>query len=129
MTQTQTMTRVGWVLSGLFGLFMLGASVYPKLAGMPVAPDTMTALGWENSPILLIGLLELGCTLLYLWPGTSVLGAVLMMAIFGGAMATQIRAGSPLLSHTLFPIYLGLFMWGGLWLRSPQLRALFPLRS
>jgi hypothetical protein len=50
-----------------------------------------------------------------------------MMALLGGAMATQIRAGSPLFSHILFSVYLGLFMWGGLWLRSPKLRALFPI--
>jgi hypothetical protein len=127
MSQT-SMTRLGWILSGIFALFMLGASAFPKLAGLPVASETMTALGWPDSPILLIGSLELLCTLLYLFPATSILGAVLMMAILGGAMATQIRAGSPLFSHVLFGIYLGLFMWGGLWLRSPALRRLFPLQ-
>lgn len=121
-----TLARIGWVLSGLFGLFMLGASALPKLAGMPVAEETMGALGWTGAPLLLIGALELACTLLYLWPRTAILGAVLMMAILGGAMATQIRAGSPLFSHTLFSVYLGAVMWAGLWLRSPALRALFP---
>ena len=57
------------------------------------------------------------------------LGVVLLMGLFGGAMATQIRVGSPLFSHTLFSIYLALFMWGGLWLRSPELRALFPIST
>ena len=122
-----TMGRLGWVLSGLYALFMLGASVAPKLLGLPVAAQAMEALGWAGAPILLIGVLELACTLLYLIPATAVLGAVLSMAIFGGAMATQIRAGSPLASHTLFSLYLGVVMWGGLWLRSPALRALFPL--
>ena len=122
------MVWLGWVLSALFILFMLGASVYPKLAGLPIAPDTMTALGWTNSPILLIGVIELLCTLLYAIPLTSVLGAVLMMGVLGGAIATQLRAGSPLFSHTLFGLYRGLIMWGGLWLRDPALRALFPLR-
>jgi hypothetical protein len=51
------------------------------------------------------------------------------MGLLGGAMATQIRAGSPLFSHILFSVYLGLFMWGGLWLRDPRLRALFPLAT
>lgn len=127
MSQT-TMTRLGWVLSGLFGLFMLGASIAPKLLGLAVADDTMVALGWNDSPILLIGLIELACVALYLWPRTAVTGAVLMMAVLGGAMATQIRAGSPLASHTLFPVYLGLVMWGGIWLRCARLRAIFPLR-
>lgn len=125
MSQT-TLARIGWGLSGLFALFMLGASVAPKLLGMPVAQETMAALGWVDAPIRLIGVLELACTLLYLWRCTAVLGAVLMMAILGGAMVTQIRAGSPLASHTLFSLYLGVLMWAGLWLRSPALRALFP---
>ncbi len=75
----------------------------------------------------MIGIIELTCLVLYLIPRTSVLGAVLMMGLLGGAMATQIRAGSPLFSHILFSIYLGLFMWGGLWLRDPRVRALFPI--
>jgi hypothetical protein len=122
------MTRAGYGLSGLFVLFMLGASVAPKLLGMPVAAQTMTALGWPAGYTLPIGVLELALTLLYIYPRTNVLASVLFMGLFGGAMATQIRAGNPLLSHVLFSVYLGLFMWGGLWLRDPALRALFPFR-
>ena len=118
----------GWVLTGLYALFMLGASVAPKLLGMEVADETMRQLGWPDGYVLMIGLIELGCVLLYLTPKTSVLGAVLTMGLLGGAMATQVRAGSPLFSHILFSIYLGLFMWGGLWLRDPALRRLFPWR-
>lgn len=124
----RTMVRLGWVLSGLYALFMLGASVAPKLAGMAVADETMRQLGWPDGYVLTIGIVELVLTLLYLWPRTSVLGAVLTMALLGGAMATQIRAGSPLFSHQLFSVYLGLVMWGGLWLRDPALRAIFPFR-
>ena len=120
------MSRLGWALSGLFALFMLGASVAPKLLGMAVAQETMAALGWPEAPIVLIGSLELLCTLLFLFPPTGVLGAVLMMAILGGAMVTQIRAGSPLYSHVLFGIYLGVAMWGGLILRDARVRAVFP---
>ena len=123
------MTIAGWILSGLFVLFMLGASVTPKLAGMQVADDTMRQLGWPDGYVLMIGIIELVLVLLYVFPKTSVLGAVLMMALLGGAMATQIRVGNPLLSHQLFSIYLGLFMWGGLWLRDPALRAIFPWRT
>jgi len=122
------MRQLGWALTGLFALFMLGASIAPKLLGLDVARGTMAELGWPTAPVLLIGLIELACLLLYLWPRTSLLGAVLMMAVLGGAVTTQLRAGSPLLSHLLFGVYLGLFMWGGLWLRSPALRALFPVR-
>ncbi|WP_439471088.1 DoxX family protein [Brevundimonas sp.] len=122
------MVWTGRVLTGLFALFMLGASVFPKLTGMPVAEETLAQLGWPQGYAFAIGLVELACLVLYLVPRTSVLGAVLFMALFGGAMATQIRVGSPLFSHQLFSLYLGLIMWGGLWLRDPALRAIFPFR-
>ena len=126
--RTPTAVWVGRTLTGLFALFMLGASVAPKLLQMDVASETLAGLGWPDYS-LLIGFFELTFLLLYLWPRTSVLGAVLMTALLGGAMATHIRVGSPLFSHILFSIYLALFMWGGLWLRSPALRAVFPFRS
>ena len=116
----------GRVLTGLFALFMLGASIAPKLLGMSVAAETLTALGWPAGYVLMIGLFELAFLVLYLVPRTSVLGAVLMTALLGGAMATHIRVGSPLFSHVFFSIYLALFMWGGLWLRDPALRTVFP---
>ncbi|WP_416065781.1 DoxX family protein [Rhizobium sp. ZK1] len=125
----KAMLWTGRVLTELFALFMLGASIAPKLLGLPVAEEIMTQLGWPNGYVLMIGLIELTCLVLYLIPQTSVFGAVLMMGLLGGAMATQIRAGSPLFSHILFSIYLGLFMWGGLWLRDPAVRALFPYRK
>lgn len=118
----------GRVLTGLFAVFMLGASIAPKLLNMSVAQDSLTQLGWPPGYLLMIGLIELTCLVLYLIPRTALLGAVLMMGLLGGAMATQIRAGSPLFSHILFSIYLGLFMWGGLWLRDARVRALFPIR-
>lgn len=117
----------GWILTALFALFMLGASAAPKLLGLSIARDTMAALGWPEAPILLIGSLELLCTILFVIPRTGLLGAVLMMAILGGAMVTQMRAGSPLFSHVLFSIYLGIVMWGGLILRDARVRAVFPL--
>jgi hypothetical protein len=121
------MRWTGRVLTGLFALFMLGASVAPKLLGMPVADETMAQLGWPTGYAFPIGLIELTCLVLYLVPRTSLLGAILMMGLLGGAMATQIRVENPLFSHILFSIYLGLFMWGGLWLRDQRLRALFPV--
>jgi hypothetical protein len=117
---------IGRTLTGLFALFMAGASIAPKLLGMEVAADTLVALGWPARHVLLIGLMELTFLVLYLVPRTSVLGAVLMTGLLGGAMATQVRVDSPLFSHVLFSLYLGLFMWGGLWLRSPALRTVLP---
>jgi hypothetical protein len=119
---------IGRVMSGLFALFMLGASAAPKLMGIPITGEIMTGLGWSTDYILPIGILEVVLTLLYLYRPTSVLGAVLFMGLLGGAMATNLRADQPLLSHTLFSLYLGLFMWSGLWLRDEKLRALFPWR-
>jgi hypothetical protein len=118
---------IGRALSMLFVVFMLGASVAPKLLGLDVATQTLAELGWPARFVLMIGLFELAFTVLYAIPRTSVLGAILMTALLGGALATRMRVGSPLFSHTLFSIYLALFMWGGLWLRSPALRALIPL--
>ncbi|MBR1144299.1 DoxX family protein [Bradyrhizobium sp. AUGA SZCCT0431] len=124
---TPAMLWTGRILTGLFALFMLGASVAPKLLQLPVAEETMAQLGWPSGFAFTIGIIELVCLALYLIPRTSVLGAVLMMGLLGGAMATQTRVGSPLFSHILFSLYLGLFMWGGLWLRDPRVRALFPI--
>lgn len=118
----------GRVMSGLFALFMLGASIAPKLLGMPVAEQTLATLGWPPGDAVMIGVIELSCLLLFLIPRTSHLGAVAMTALFGGAIATHIRAGSPLYSHVLFGLYLGIFMWGGLWLRDPGTRAVLPFR-
>ncbi len=116
----------GRVLSGMFALFMLGASAAPKLLQLPVAESTMADLGWPAGYAFSLGVVELTCVVLYLVPRTSIFGAVLTMGLLGGAMATQIRAQNPLFSHVLFPLYVGLFMWGGLWLRSSRLRSLFP---
>ena len=127
---TQSASAAVWtgrVLTGLFALFMLGASVAPKLLNMSVAQENLTQLGWPSGYLLMIGLIEFACVVLYLIPRTALLGAVLMTGLLGGAMATQIRAGSPLFSHILFSIYLGVFMWGGLWLRDSRVKAVLPL--
>ena len=76
-----------------------------------------------------LGVVTLACTALYAWPRTALLGAVLLTGLFGGAIATHLKLDSPLFSHTLFGLYLALMVWGGLWLRSPALRALLPIVS
>ena len=123
------MVWTGRVLSALFVLFMLGASVAPKFLMPDANLDYIRSLNIDPANVPLIGAIELLGTLLYAWRRTSVLGAVLMTGLLGGAIATQMHVGSPLFSHTLFGIYLGLVMWGGLWLRDASLRALFPIRS
>jgi len=119
----------GRVMSGLFVLFMLAASVAPKfLMAEMVAEQNLAPLGWPGEYLMLIAAIELICVILYVVPRTSLLGAVLMTGLLGGAIATNLRVEMPLFSHTLFGIYLGLVMWGGLWLRDPTLRAAFPIR-
>lgn len=76
----------------------------------------------------MLGVLTLAGTILYAIPRTSVLGAILLTGYLGGAIYTHVRIGSPLFTHTLFGVYLGLMIWSGLWLRDPVLRALIPFR-
>lgn len=122
------MVWTGRVLSALFVLFMLFASVMPKFAMPEIAAEASVPIGIAEANIPLIGILELIGTLLYIWRRTALLGAIWMTAVLGGAIATHMNAGSPLPSHTFFGIYLGLVMWAGLWLRDPALRTLLPLR-
>ena len=121
------MVWTGRVLSGLFILFMLGASIAPKFL-MPDIAREASPQGVPGGAIPLIGALELIATLLYAWRRTALLGAIMMTAILGGAIATHMNAGSPLFSHTLFGVWLGLVMWGGLWLRDADLRQRLPVR-
>jgi len=117
----------GRVMSGLLAVF-LAFSAGIKLMHRPEVTETLTGLGWPAAAGFPIGLLEATCLILYLVPRTAILGAVLMTGLLGAAMATHIRVGSPLYSHILFGLYMGLFAWGGLWLRDARLRALLPWR-
>ena len=117
----------GRVLSGLFVAFMV-MDVTLKLLNLPIVDETMARLGWGPGYGPMIGVIELIALVLYLYPRTSLLGGVLMTGVFGGAIATHMRIGDPLFSHILFGVWLGLFMWGGLWLRDAAFRAAFPVR-
>src|SRR5512139_2744803 len=97
-------------LLGVFALFLLVASIGPKLVGADVATDSLVELGWPATATLPLGLLELACLVLVLVPRTRVLGALLMTAFLGGAVATHARVASPVFSHTLFGVYLGVLM-------------------
>jgi hypothetical protein len=121
------MVWTGRVLSGLVVLFLLFDGGI-KLIPLEVVLTTSQELGIPVQIARTLGVLTLACTLLYAWPRTAVLGAVLLTGYLGGAIYVHVRAGSPLFSHTLFGVYLGLLAWGGLWLRDARLRALFPFR-
>lgn len=120
------MAKAGWIMTALLLLFLLPASVAPKFLNASAAVEALVAIDWPTRYLLLLGFIELGCLVLFVIPRTSLLGAVLMTGMLGGAMASHLRAGSPMFSHTLFSVYLGLFMWTALWLRNERLRALFP---
>jgi hypothetical protein len=125
---TVTRRRVGAVLSAIAVLFLTFDSVIKVLQLAP-AVDATVQLGYPLGSVLAIGIIEAVCLALYLVPRTSVLGAVLFTGYLGGAIATQVRVESPLLSHTLFPIYVATLVWGGLYLREDRLRALLPIRN
>ena len=119
--------RAGWVITGLVTAFLLVNGV-THLLRPPVAVETTAALGFSADSLLVMGTVQLTCLALYLVRPTSVLGAVLLTGYLGGAVTAHLRVGDPLLSHTLFPVYLGALVWIGLWLREPALRAMLPLR-
>ncbi|WP_375463132.1 DoxX family protein [uncultured Methylobacterium sp.] len=121
------MRWAGRVLSALFVLFM-AFDVAIKLIRLPVVAQTLQALGWPGEAGFAIGVIEAICVLLHVFPWTALLGAILMTAVLGGAVAAHGRIASPLFTHLLFDAYLGLAMWGGLWLRDGALRAVFPWR-
>jgi len=122
------MKIAGWVLSGLIALFLAIASAAPKFMGIEAATGAMEVVGWPLKYLVLIGVIELVCAVLFLVPRTALLGAVLTTGLLGGSLAANLRVDNPLFSHTLFSIYLGAAVWLALWLRDERVRALFPLR-
>ncbi|HEX8916611.1 MAG TPA: DoxX family protein [Humisphaera sp.] len=100
-----------------------------KLAKPAVVVSGTKDLGYPESAIVPLGVVLLACTVLYAVPRTAVLGAILLTGYLGGAVSAHVRLSQPLFSHTLFPTYLGVLLWGGLLLRDRRLRALLPWRS
>jgi len=112
---------IGRVLTGLSGAFLLLDSGI-KLAKARVAVEGSVALGYPATVVFGLGVVLLACTALFLLPRTAVVGAVLLTGYLGGAIATHVRVGDPMFSHTLFPIYLAMLIWGGLYLRDHRVR-------
>lgn len=125
---SKKMLWAGRILSSLPALFLLADSAAKFLKPAPVVEGTVK-LGYSESVILPLGAVLLVCTVLYLIPRTAVLGAILLTGYLGGAVDAHVRVGDPLFSHILFPVYFGVFLWGGLYLRDARLRALIPLRK
>ncbi len=121
------MKLAGWILTGLIALFMLGASVAPKLLQLEAALAPMDVVGWPAKYLLPIGLIELGCVVLFVIPRTGLLGAVFFTGLLGASLAANLRVDNPLFSHTLFSLYMGVAVWVALWLRDARVRPVFPL--
>lgn len=126
--QTKVRIYSGYALTILFALFMLMDACMKFTHAAPVV-EANNQLGFPLHLVAGIGVLALVLLALYLIPRTAVLGAVLFTGYLGGAIALQLRVDNPLFSNILFPIYIALFLWGGLWLRNPVLRELFPLTA
>jgi hypothetical protein len=125
---SKTQLWTGRVLSGLVVLFMLmdgGA----KLAKPVQVVQSTATLGYADHHIMVMAICALVSALLYAIPKTSILGAILLTGYFGGAIASNLRLDLPLFSHVLFPVYIALLTWGGLWLRDSTLRQLVPLKK
>jgi DoxX-like family len=115
---------VGYIVSALPVLLLIFSAVI-KLMKPPQVVENFARFGFTESLIFPLGLLELACTMVYLIPRTSILGAVLITGYLGGATATNVRLGEPF----LIPVIAGVLVWGGLYLRDRRVRALLPLRS
>lgn len=130
-TQTALISKTalwtGRILSGVSVLFLLFDSAIKLIQAAPVL-EGMPRLGWPASLAVPLGTILLICVILYVIPRTSVLGAILLTGYLGGAVATHTRIGDPLFSHILSPVYMGIFIWGGLYFRDARVRALIPVR-
>lgn len=129
--QTQISRAERWTgraLSAIAALALLADSLGKLVEAQPVIEGTI-ALGYPRDAVFTLGTILLTCVLVYLIPRTAVLGALLLTAYLGGAVATHVRVGSPLFTHVLVPTYVAAFIWGGLLLRDRRLRQHLPLVS
>jgi hypothetical protein len=121
------MHKTGIVISGLVTAF-LTFDALGKLAAVPQVKEGTEALGFPPGQALVMGLVLAVCVVVYVIPRTAVLGALGITAYLGGAVTANMRVESPLFTHTLFAVYLGVLMWAGLAMRRPQLLAVVGLR-
>jgi len=130
--KTSTSTKTFWagrIMSGLVVFFLLVDAGFKLIRPLPApAVEAFGKLGYPVEFAGGIGVLLLACVAVYLIPRTSVLGAILLTGYLGGAVASHVRVGDPWFSHALFPVYIGLLVWGGIYFREPRLRAVIPLR-
>ena len=122
------MTWTGWIIS-ILPVAMLLMSGVMKLQKPPEVLEGIEKLGWSEDLLPSLAIVEIGCAVIYLFPPTAVLGAILLAGYLGGAIATHMRAGDPFIPRMLVPIVLGVVVWLGVYLREPRLRAVLPWRT
>lgn len=117
---------IGRVLSSIAVLFLVFDGVMKFFMDKlpPEALEASASLQWPIERMPLVGTILLICTILYAIPRTAVLGAVLLTGYLGGAIASHVRVSNPLFTHTLFPVYIAVFVWLGLYLRDQRLKSL-----
>jgi|HubBroStandDraft_4_1064222.scaffolds.fasta_scaffold631751_1 hypothetical protein len=118
----------GRIVSGLVTAFLLFDAIIHLMKPAPVV-EAFAKLGFPIRLAVPLGIVELVCVLLYVIPRASVLGAILLTGYLGGAIAIQLPTGNPFFGEVLFPVYVGVFLWGGIYLRDERLRTLLPFRS
>lgn len=116
----------GRIMSAVAVLFLLLDGI-TKAVRLPFSVQATTQLGYPERAVVGIAIIELACLVIYLIPRTAVLGAILLTGYLGGAVASQLRAGNPLFSFVLFPIYVALLIWSGIFLRNGRLSRLIPV--
>jgi hypothetical protein len=126
-TTSRVSLWASYIIGGLMVLFLIFDGVI-KLLQLAPAMEATVALGYPAAAVLPLGVIQLLCLAVYLFPRTAPLGAVLLTGYLGGAVATHLRNGSPLFS-VVFPVIIGALLWLSLWLRDGRTRALLAARG
>jgi len=127
-SQSRGAIWTGRIISGLAVIFLLFDSI-TKIMQVPAVLKASANLGYGPNSILAIGIILLACVVIYVIPRTSILGAVLLTGYLGGAVDANLRAGTPLFSNMLFPVYFGILVWAGLYLRNRRVWDFFSLKK
>ena len=128
MTENNKRPWAGYIVTAIPVLFLLMDAVGKFVRPEAVVKGTIE-LGYPETVILPLGIILLVSVIIYVVPAASVLGAILLTGYLGGAVATHVRIGNPLATHILFPVYIGILVWLGLYLRDTRVRELLPIRA
>jgi hypothetical protein len=117
---SKTRLWIGRIMVAIAVLFMIFDGVLHIMNPQAVV-DGFISLGYSDSLAIPLGIIELICLLFYIIPRTRVFGAILLTGYLGGAVASNVRIGSPFFSNILFPVYIAILLWGGLYLLDTKI--------